>query len=134
MSKNNNKAMLGHNIYIAKGNKVKFGGGCRINENVYIEAASIGDHVLIAPKVSILSRMHAFSRTDNPMSLQGYGVEKQVVIGNDVWLGRNVVVMPGVTIGQGVIVGAGSVVTKNVAPFDIVGGIPAKKIKSRLDL
>lgn len=116
MSKNNNKAMLGNNIYIAKGNKVEFGGGCRINENVYIESASIGNDVLIAPNVSILSRMHEFSRTDIPMSLQGYQEEKKVIIEDNVWLGRNVVVLPGVTIGKGA----------------IWGGIPAKAIKNRL--
>jgi maltose O-acetyltransferase len=134
MSKNANKSMLGNNIYIGKGNKVTFGGGCRINENVYIEAASIGNDVLIAPNVSILSRTHQFARTDIPMSLQGYREEKKVIIEDDVWLGRNVVVLPGVIIGKGAIVGAGSVVTKNVDPFAIVGGIPAKLIKNRLEL
>jgi len=131
MTLHGNKSMLGNNIYIAKANKVTFGSGCRINENVYIEAASIGNDVLIAPNVSILSRMHEFERTDIPMSLQGYRAEKAVTIENDVWLGRNVVVLPGVTIGRGAIVGAGSVVTNNIAPFDIVGGVPAKKIKNR---
>jgi len=132
MSENGNTTMLGNNIYIAKGDKVKFGGGCRINENVYIEAASIGNDVLIAPGVSILSRMHEFSRTDIPMSLQGYKEEKKVIIEDDVWLGRNAVVLPGVTIGKGAIVGASSVVTKDVQAYDIVGGAPAKKIKNRL--
>jgi maltose O-acetyltransferase len=132
MSTNANSAMLGNNIYIGKANKVTFGGGCRINENVYIEAASIGNDVLIAPGVSILSRMHEFTRTDIPMSLQGYRVEKTVIIEDDVWLGRNVVVLPGVTIGKGAIVGTGSVVTKDVQAYDIVGGIPAKIIGNRL--
>lgn len=126
-----NQSMLGSNIYIANGKRVSFGYGCRINENVYIEKADIGNDVLIAPNVSILSRMHEFARTDIPMSLQGYRPEKGVVIGDDVWLGRNVVVLPGVNIGKGVIVGAGAVVTKDIPDYAIVAGVPAKVVKMR---
>lgn len=126
-----NESMLGHNIYIANGQRVQFGYGCRVNENVYIEKADIGNDVLIAPNVAILSRMHEFERTDIPMSLQGYRPEKGVVIGDDVWLGRNVIVMPGVKVGRGSIVAAGAVVTKDVEPFSIVGGVPAILIKRR---
>lgn len=56
---------------------------------------------------------------------------KRVKIGNDVWIGRGVTVKRGVTIGDGAIVGAGSVVTKDVAPYTIVGGVPAKLIRNR---
>jgi len=132
MARGENPSMLGNNIYIANGRRVSFGSGCRINENVYIEKATIGNDVLIAPNVSLLSRMHEFSHTDIPMSLQGYREEKEVTICDDVWLGRNVIVMPGVTIGKGAIVGAGSVVTKNVGEYQIVGGVPAKVIKERV--
>lgn len=126
-----NESMLGHNIYIANGQRVQFGYGCRVNENVYIEKADIGNDVLIAPNVAILSRMHEFERTDIPMSLQGYRPEKGVVVGDDVWLGRNVIVLPGVNIGKGVIVGAGAVVTKDIPDYAIVAGVPAKVMKMR---
>ena len=57
--------------------------------------------------------------------------EKKIVIGNDVWIGANVSIMPGVTIGDGAVVGAGAVVTKDVAPYEVVGGVPAHHIKYR---
>jgi acetyltransferase-like isoleucine patch superfamily enzyme len=131
MESGGDPSMVGNNVYIANGKRLKIGAGCRINENVYIEKAKIGDNVMIAPNVSILSRMHEYSRVDIPMSRQGYKKEAEVIIGNDVWLGRNVIVMPGVNIGDGVIVGAGSVVTKDVKSYEIVGGVPAKLIKDR---
>ena len=58
---------------------------------------------------------------------------KDTTVGNDVWLGYGVVVMPGVTIGDGAIIAAGSVVTRNVAPYEIVGGNPAATIRKRFD-
>ena len=54
-----------------------------------------------------------------------------VVIGSDVWIGANAVITPGVRIGDGAVVGAGAVVTKDVAPYTIVGGVPAKVIGNR---
>ena len=56
-----------------------------------------------------------------------------IVIGNDVWIGYEAVIMSGVTIGDGAIIGARAVVTKNVPPYTIVGGIPAKTIRKRFD-
>lgn len=56
-----------------------------------------------------------------------------VIIGNDVWIGANAVILPGVTIGDGAVVAAGAVVAKDVAPYEIVGGVPAKRIRYRFD-
>lgn len=59
--------------------------------------------------------------------------EDAVTIGNDVWIGHNACILPGVAVGDGAVVGAGAVVTKDVAPYAIVAGVPAKKIKMRFD-
>lgn len=126
-----NKAMVGPRVYIGKGDKIKIGTGCRINEDVYIESVVIGNDVLLAPNVCILSRMHEFKNINIPIALQGYRQEKKVTIGNDVWIGRNAIILPGVKIGDGAIVGAGAVVTKDVDKYSIVGGSPAKLIKTR---
>ena len=131
LEKGGNESMLANNIYIAKATNLKIGSGCRINENVYIEQAEIGRDVLIAPNVTILSRMHEFSSIDIPISMQGYKKQLKVYIDDDVWLGRNVIVMPGIRIGKGAIVAAGSVVTKNIDDYTIVGGVPAQLIKTR---
>jgi acetyltransferase-like isoleucine patch superfamily enzyme len=115
------------------GNKgiVQVGNNCRINENVYIQSAVLGNNILIAPNVAILASSHNFERTDIPIVEQGDTEIKTVIIEDDVWLGRNVIVLPGITIGSGVIVGAGSVVTKNIPPYSIVAGVPAKLIRKR---
>jgi phosphonate metabolism protein (transferase hexapeptide repeat family) len=60
------------------------------------------------------------------------GVDR-VVVGNDVWFGHGATVLPGVTIGDGAVIAAGAVVTKDVAPYTIVGGVPARQIKRRFD-
>ena len=54
-------------------------------------------------------------------------------IGNDVWIGNNAVILPGVNIDNGAIIAAGAVVTKDVSPYEIVGGVPAKHLKFRFD-
>lgn len=65
------------------------------------------------------------------MCEQGSTEERPVVIGNDVWIGGRVVILPGVRIGNGAIIGAGSVVTKDVADYDVVAGNHARIIKNR---
>lgn len=91
----------------------------------------IGKYVMMGPECVIYTRNHAHSRTDIPMQLQGYEEPKPVTIGDDVWLGKRVIILPGVTIGEGSVIAAGAVVTKDVPPYSIVGGVPAKVIKNR---
>lgn len=89
---------------------------------------------------------HRMDGSTYPFNIFGNGWEKftptlddlpfkgDTTIGNDVWIGMNVTIMPGVTIGDGAIIAAGSIVVKDVAPYTIVGGNPAKRIKTRFDI
>lgn len=120
-----------NNVYIGKATHVSIGSHCHINENAFIQGAKIGNKVMIAPNVTILNTTHNHEDYRVPIIEQGILEEQNPVIGDDVWIGRNAVIMPGVNIGQGSIVGAGAIVTKNVEPFTIVGGVPAKVIKKR---
>ena len=92
-----------------------------------IREVKIGDNVMIAPNTLITTVNHPL----NPMGRRKHlGVAKPVKIGNDVWIGANVVILPGVTIGNNVVVAAGAVVTKDIQDNVLVGGIPAKVIKT----
>ena len=90
----------------------------------------IGDHVMVGPYSVIVSSNHAYRQTDAPMAAVDH-VMAPVKIGNDVWIGVHAVITAGVTIGNGVVVSAGAVVTKNVADYQIVGGVPARVIGER---
>jgi acetyltransferase-like isoleucine patch superfamily enzyme len=117
----------GHNIYLGKNS--------HINHNCCIWASDnskiiIGDDVLMGPGVKIFSSNHSTADTELPMNLQPV-VEKDIVIGSDVWLGSNSIIVAGVRIGDSSIVAAGSVVTKDISEYIIAAGVPAKPIKSR---
>lgn len=102
-----------------------------INSYCFLQGnIKIGNHVMIAPHVSIFAGMHGFNRKDIPMKHQGYK-SKGIVIGDDVWVGANSVILDGVNIGSGAIIAAGSVVTESVEAYSIVGGNPAKFIRKR---
>lgn len=90
----------------------------------------IGENVIIGPQLVIYTANHQTSR-DLPMIQQGME-NKPVKIGNDVWIGVRVTILPGATIGDGAVIGAGAVVTQAVEPYSIVGGVPARKICQRV--
>lgn len=119
-------------IYISDGRRIKIGKYCRINEYVFLQGeVEIGNYVLIAPYASIYSFAHKYDKVDKPIIMQGVTGIRKVVIGDDVWIGRNVVILPGITIGEGSIICANSVVTRNIKPFSVVAGIPATLIRKR---
>ena len=86
----------------------------------------IGDRVRMGRDVMIITQNHRYTRED----FEGY-IRAPVSIGDNVWIGNRVIILPGVTIGKNAIVAAGAVVTKDVASYSIVGGVPAKHIKWR---
>ena len=90
----------------------------------------IGDNVMISHRVTIVAENHNFSDLTRPMNDQGVN-NKGVIIGDDVWIGACATILDGVTIGDHAIIAAGAVVTRDVEPFAIVGGVPARTIKSR---
>lgn len=106
--------------------------GIGINAKIY-GTCHIGRYVMMGTDVTIITRNHRFDRTDIPMMEQGFGEERPVYIGNDVWIGDRVLILPGVHIGDGSIIAAGAVVTKNVPPYSIVAGVPARKIRDRFE-
>lgn len=88
----------------------------------------IGSHVNLAQGITVTALNHNFEDTSKRIDEQGIST-KPVVIGDDVWIGSNAVILPGVTIGRHVVVAAGAVVTKDVPDNCVVGGVPAKVIK-----
>lgn len=111
------------------GNNSNFGYGCRIIG----KDLSIGDNVMMGPDVVIITDNHLTTDISRPMIEQGQANSKPVIIGNDVWIGARVIILPGVTIGDHAIIAAGSVVTKSAPEYSVVGGNPARVLKSRLD-
>ena len=108
--------------------KTRIGARSVINRGCCIDVRSgltIGDDVSISPEVAILTTQHDLN--DPEFSLQG----KRVVIEDHVWIGMRAMVLPGVTIGRGAVIAAGAVVTKDVAPLDIVAGVPARPVGRR---
>lgn len=132
------KAMLGgigEKVRIHKpfrcdnGKKIFIGNNFTGNYNLTIldfREVYIGDNVMIGPNTLISTVGHPLS----PMGRRKHlGIAKPIHIGNDVWLGGNVTILPGVTIGNNVIVAAGAVVNRDVPDNTLVGGVPARKIK-----
>ena len=126
----------GKNVNIERGavfsSKVTLGDNSGIGINASLSGkVLIGDNVMMGPCCTFYSRNHAFDRLDIPMCEQGYQDEKPIIIGDDVWIGGHVIVLPGVHVGNGAILAAGAVVTKDVPEYAIVGGNPARVIKYR---
>ena len=109
------------------GNNTNVGMDCRIASTSMV---TIGNYCLFAGKCYIGGAQHRHDRRDIPITLQPLHTQG-VIIEDDVWLGANVCVNDGVKIGRGAIVGAGAVVTRDIPPYMIAAGVPAKVIKER---
>jgi len=109
---------------------VTIGDNTRIGiHSTIIGPVCIGHHVNLAQGIVVTALNHQFGNTALRVDQQGIST-KPVVIGDDVWIGANSVILPGVTIGSHCVVAAGAVVTKDVPSNTVVGGIPAKVLKT----
>ena len=127
---------VGERVWIAKtfncdcGKNIFIGNDFTGNFNLTIldiREVYIGNHVMIGPNTLITTVGHPLS----PKARRGYGAfAKPVRIGNDVWIGGNVTILPGITIGNNVVIAAGAVVTKDIPDNSLVGGVPAKLIRN----
>ncbi len=114
--------------------QVNYGKNTKMGKNVFINfdcvfldlgGITIEDNVLIAPKVSLLSEGHPVSPNERQSLVAGH-----IHIKKNAWIGAGAIILPGVTIGENAVVAAGAVVSKDVPPNTVVGGIPAKHIKN----
>ncbi len=111
---------IGSNVFINFG--VKF---------IITTTVKIGSFVMIGPQCMFLTSNYNYTDLSKPMSFRSVKEDFPIEIGDDVWIGANVTVLPGVKIGRGAIIGAGAVVSKRIPPYAIAVGVPAKVIKYR---
>lgn len=126
----------GKNVNIERGanfsSDISLGDNSGIGINSELSGGiTIGNDVMMGPYCMMYTSNHGMKRTDIPMWQQESEARRPIVIGNDVWIGSRVIILPGVHVGDGSVIGAGSVVTKDVEPYSIVAGNPARLIRKR---
>jgi acetyltransferase-like isoleucine patch superfamily enzyme len=138
-----NDVWLSHDVEIESSKKITIGAGTTVQRRATINGSvSIGSGCIIAPNVFISSGTHPFRvypektiREQERLIVEERGdlssLDRPISIGDDCWLGVNVVICPGVNIGRGVVIGANSVVLKDVPNNTVVAGVPAKAIGTR---
>lgn len=120
-------------VWIAPGRNLEVGDDVDFAINVVIESAggvTIGARTLIGHGTKIISGNHGIPAGRQRIT-EAKSMRCPVIIGQDAWIGANSVILPGRTIGEGAVVGAGSIVTKDVDPFTVVAGNPARLIRKR---
>jgi acetyltransferase-like isoleucine patch superfamily enzyme len=113
--------------------RVRIGDGTFLNVGVMVAAVDlveIGAHCMLANGCFVTDGNHRFDDPDTPVPWQGFTSKGPTRIGDNAWLGANVVVTSGVTIGERCVIGANSVVTQDVPPFSIAAGAPAKVLRA----
>ncbi len=128
---------IGSNVNIEKGVRahspklISLGSNSGLGINCFVDGkVEIGSNVMMGPDCKLLGINHNFASKDQDIISQGISVGK-IVIGNNVWLGANVIVLSGVRIGDGAVIGAGSVVARDLPPMSISVGNPATVKKFR---
>ena len=126
---------LAPNLSLVNSERISIGAGSNIGSRCHLWAGDhhgrivLGRHALLAPDVFITASDYRFDE-GSPV-IDQVKDERDVVVGDDVWLGTRVVVVAGVTIGDGCIVAAGAVVTRDLEPYSIAGGVPARVLGQR---
>ncbi|MDC6158983.1 acyltransferase [Bacillus albus] len=121
-----------NNITFHSGKNITIGDNSGIGDRCFlqdIDEIIIGNNVLMGPEVLIYTANHRHKK-DKLIIEQGIDTKK-IVIEDDVWIGTRSIILPGVTIGKGAVIAANAVVTKDIEPYAIAGGVPAKKIGER---
>jgi len=116
------------------GEKLVIGNYVGFAQNCFIEVRgkiTIGDNCIFASGVNMAAENHNYTNCEIPIRQQG-ATRKGIVINKDCWIGTKAIILDGVHIGEGSIIAAGAVVNKDIPPYSIVGGVPAKIIKSRI--
>lgn len=124
---------IARNVYFGRGDKLSIGNNSGIGEGTYItllDKVIIGNDVMISPQVMILTGGHKTNDVDVLLRKQPQ-LKAPVIIEDNVWIGSRAILLPGIRISTGSVIAAGAVVTKDVPPFSISGGVPAKVIKYR---
>jgi acetyltransferase-like isoleucine patch superfamily enzyme len=112
--------------------RVRIGKGTFLNMGVMVAAeqlVEIGDHCMLANGCFVTDSSHRYDDPEKPITWQGFQSKGPTRIGENCWLGANVVVTSGVTIGERCVIGANSVVTKDIEPFTVAAGAPARGIR-----
>jgi len=112
--------------------RVRIGAGTFLNQGVMIAVerlVEIGDHCMLANGCFVSDASHRYDDPDQPVPWQGFETKGPTRIGDNCWLGANVVVTSGVTIGERCVIGANSVVTRDIEPFSVAAGAPAKVLR-----
>lgn len=114
------------------GDTIEIGARSGIGVDAWIRAElSIGRDVMMGPGVMIYGRYHNYQDTCIPMMDQGMAEYRPIIVDDDVWIGARAILLQGISIGKGSIIGAGAVVTRDVPPYSVVVGNPARVIRVR---
>jgi len=142
------KYQIGKNFHVGRGvnfwakNNISIGNNFYMGRNSQIECdIEIGNNVICGNNVAFVGKYdHNFKELGKPIRLssqirdkdyQWKGLNSKTIVDDDVWIGYSAIIMSGIKIGRGAIIAAGAIVTKDVMPYHIVGGNPAKKITER---
>jgi maltose O-acetyltransferase len=123
--------VVGSRVFIADGRYLTIGNSSGIGSDSRVYGAIIGEHVIMGPGVLFLKDNHRYDDTAVSIGSQGITEPALPVVEDDAWIGERAIILPGRRVGRGAIVGAGAVVTRDVMPYEIVGGNPARPIGNR---